>query len=158
MADADSEDGFIAVPVDEEGDRASDEGDDGADDENTASADLVLQRTLGDESLHFSCKASREFIRVRLEGNIPGDRIGLELAVMQSLRALYGQTGAADAVEVIHYAPKSREALLSVPARAATRLRNALTIITEWERAPMRACVVQSSAHLLSLVGDLRPL
>lgn len=101
---------------------------------------------------------SRHFIRVRFEGSIPGNSLGLQLALLQSLRTLYGQAGAAEPVDILKYEPKAREALLGMSAQASTRVRNALTILTEWEHSPIRAHILESSHCLAPRVGEERPL
>jgi RNase P/RNase MRP subunit POP5 len=144
-------DEFVSVPDSEEEDE--DEEDHIEDDESEG----VLEDLPGGGT-HFSCKASRHYMRITFAGSIPGDSLGVQMAIMLSLRTLYGQAGAADAVDVLHYSLKAREAVLSMPSGASTRVRNALTLVSEWEQAPMRAQVVQSSPQLVSLVADIMPL
>lgn len=112
----------------------------------------------GGDRLQPPREPSRHFIRVRFEGSIPGNSLGLQLALLQSLRTLYGQAGAAEPVDILKYEPKAREALLGMSAQASTRVRNALTILTEWERSPIRAHILESSHRLAPRVGEERPL
>jgi len=105
---------------------------------------------------HPRARASLNFMRVRFEGSIPRDILGLELVVLQSLRTLYGQAGAADSIEILKYDVLSREAHLTVASQASTQVRNAFTVLSEWERAPMRARVIESAPHVASRIGRKR--
>jgi RNase P/RNase MRP subunit POP5 len=152
------DDEYISVPDDaddardDDTDEAEGEARDADEDADAVSLDLA------GASAQLRCATSRHYMRVSFGGSIPSEGLGVQMAIMQSLRVLYGQAGAADAIEILAYSASAREALIAVPSRAATRVRNAITILSEWELAPMRAQVIQSSPYLLSMVTDVPPL
>jgi len=149
---------FIALPGDDDDEDVT--GAEGDDDELDGTQSNTAENDSDDEAPTRSgdgpaiALSTSFFMHIEFDGEAPQDATGLQTLLALSLRGIYGQVGAAIAVDVLHIAPQKRRALVRVPYNDATRVRNALTLITENRNGCCQARVVSASPFLLSLVRD----
>ena len=98
---------------------------------------------------------------VRCEVAVDDGRIQLTPArfravLLQAMRTLFGEVGAAMQVDVLEFDQPKQQAVLRLPADGVTRLWSALTLVTEFDKQPCRVRVLTVASSLSSLALDSR--
>tara|TARA_B110001452_G_scaffold235185_1_gene213854 strand:+ start:1200 stop:1577 length:378 start_codon:yes stop_codon:yes gene_type:complete len=104
-------------------------------------------------------QASQSYVRCDVavdDGRIQLTPVRFRAVLLQAMRTLFGEVGAAMQVDVLEFDEPRQHAVLRVPADGVTRLWSALTLVTEFDKKPCRVRVLTVAGSLSSLALDSR--